>query len=116
MCPDKLCLPAQYSGVTERRYIEGILQRTREARERAGLSQAQIAAALRIGTTTYKQYEHRSPLPHYLIEAFCLLTKTDIHYFVIGRRYVASAAQEGLGKQAPARPPKRAAERRQASV
>ena len=78
---------------TERAYVEGILRRTREASAKMGLSQAGLAALLRIGKDTYKTYETRSPLPHYLIEQFCGVTHTDVHYFVTGRQRQPSAVQ-----------------------
>lgn len=70
---------------SERQYVDGLLQRTKEARNRVGASQAEMARMLRIGHSAYKRYEDRTPLPHHLIEAFCGITQTDIHYFVTGR-------------------------------
>lgn len=69
MRPDKLHPRPQYPGVpTERAYLERLLARTREARERLGKSQAEMAVLLQIPKDTYKTYETRSPLPHYLID------------------------------------------------
>lgn len=53
------------------------IARTAAARNAAGLTQQQVADALQIEQDTYKQYETRSPLPHYLVPAFCLATGTD---------------------------------------
>ena len=53
------------------RIRQGIVVRTLEARERAGLTQVQIANALGIPQDTYKNYETIRPLPHELIPLFC---------------------------------------------
>jgi DNA-binding XRE family transcriptional regulator len=66
--------PAKQSAL---QYRHAFLARTAQARERAKYTQAEIAEILDITQDTYKQYEKRTPLPHYLIPRFCLATKTD---------------------------------------
>lgn len=56
------------------RFDEGFVLRTRRARKTAGLTQDEMAEALGISKYTYPKYESRSPLPHYLVPRFLLLT------------------------------------------
>lgn len=116
MRPDKLHPPEHNPGVTtERAYIERLLTRTRAARERLGKSQAEMAVLLQIPKDTYKTYETRSPLPHYLIEPFCGITGLSLHFFVTGKRAGAKpGVQEAEAPKVAHRPTKHAAERRRA--
>lgn len=49
-------------------------RRTKEARGLASFTQESIAELFGMDRDTYKQYEIRSPLPHYLIPRFCIAT------------------------------------------
>jgi transcriptional regulator with XRE-family HTH domain len=42
-------------------------------RERRGWTQKQMATALGVSLGNYQKYETRTPLPHRLIPAFCLI-------------------------------------------
>jgi transcriptional regulator with XRE-family HTH domain len=42
-------------------------------RERKGITQLQMAAALGTSLENYRKYENRTPLPHRFIPAFCLV-------------------------------------------
>lgn len=52
-------------------------RRVAELRDARGWTQQQMADALGIPLDAYKKYENRSPLPHYLVPRFCLLTDVD---------------------------------------
>lgn len=51
--------------------------RTKKARKDAGYTQESIATLFEMDRDKYKQYEVRSPLPHYLIPRFCIATKVS---------------------------------------
>lgn len=59
--------------------------RTKHARELSGLTQDELARLLGIDQGTYKQYETRSLLPHWLIESFCMITRTSEIWLLSGR-------------------------------
>lgn len=67
------------------RFKDEMLARTKTAREAAGLSQQKLADKLFLKQDTYKQYETRSLLPHYLITRFCEETKIDEAWLLSGR-------------------------------
>lgn len=56
------------------------IARTQKARERAGLTQDEIAEQLGMKQSKYHKYESRSILPHYLIPDFCLQTKVTLEW------------------------------------
>ncbi len=62
------------------------IARTKEARERTGRNQTDMATILGIKQDRYKQYETRSPLPHEFIAAFCLATNVSEHWLFTGRQ------------------------------
>lgn len=66
-------------------YHDGFIQRVKQAREASGYSQEVMAGLLGMQQGTYKQYESRSLLPHYLFERFCLITRCDIIWLVAGK-------------------------------
>ena len=59
--------------------------RTRALRDQLGWTADQMATALGIPAERYRKYEYRSPLPAYLMERFCLITRVDIEYFLTGK-------------------------------
>ena len=71
-------------------YLLGLLQRTIAARKARGWSQRFVADALGIPLERYKKYEQRTAIPVHLIERFCLLTGTDILFFVTGKKTTIS--------------------------
>ncbi len=70
-------------------YNRLFVARTRQAREYAGMTRAEVATMLGIKAPTYHKYENRTPLPHYLIERFCVLVRCNVEWLVTGqgRRY-----------------------------
>jgi transcriptional regulator with XRE-family HTH domain len=67
-------------------YYRQYIERTRQLRERAGYTAAELARRLGIEGATYRQYEHRSPLPLCLIGRFARFVQCDIEYLVTGDR------------------------------
>ncbi|HTF79246.1 MAG TPA: helix-turn-helix domain-containing protein, partial [Bradyrhizobium sp.] len=51
----------------QRRYNEALIARVKELREQTGRSQASMAKLLCVPLESYKKYERRTPLPHYLM-------------------------------------------------
>lgn len=58
-------------------YNAAFMEATQALRERAGFTQEEIATVLRMQQDKYKQYESRTPLPHYLVTAFCLACRVE---------------------------------------
>lgn len=69
---------------TATEYKEKFMQRVRQARERVGYNQTEIAELLGLKQDVYKQYETRSLLPHRLIGKFCLITNVDPVWLLTG--------------------------------
>ena len=63
------------SAAAKKKFNEWFCRRTRELRDKAGFDHPEDMA-LRLGVTpsTYKNWEYRSPLPHYLIPVFLSAT------------------------------------------
>lgn len=59
--------------------------RTRALRDARGWTAEQMATALGVPPDRYRKYDYRSPLPAYLVERFCLITGTEIDYFITGK-------------------------------
>lgn len=57
--------------------VSAFIARTKQARDRSGFTQAEIAKILGIKQDRYKQYETRSPLPHEFVAAFCAATRVS---------------------------------------
>lgn len=70
-------------------YKQAFISRVKSAREARGLTQTGIATLLGIGQDTYKQYEVRSYLPHYLVPKFCLACGVDASWLFNGPVVVA---------------------------
>lgn len=66
-------------------YNRGFTERTAALRRLQGFTQADMARLLGIPLDRYKKYERRSPLPHYLLERFAVLTKVSLEALVTGR-------------------------------
>lgn len=101
--------------MTERAYLTGLINRTRAARERLGISQARMADLLRVDRESYRMYERRTPLPHFLIESFCALTGIEVHEYVTGKRATMVRTELVATAERAEPPAKRAAERRRAT-
>ena len=61
------------------------INRTKEARVQAGLTQQEMADILKTDQGTYKQYETRSVLPHRHVAAFCAATHVSASWLFTGR-------------------------------
>ena len=72
-----MALMKEPTKVAASQFKRAFLARTAQARTRAGFSQSEIAELLGIPQDKYKQYEKRSPLPHYLISTFCIATRCE---------------------------------------
>ena len=71
--------------VTREEIEQGIIERTREAREKTGKTQQDFAFALQIGHEQYRKYESRSPLPVGFVQAFCTIAGVEMDWLVTGR-------------------------------
>lgn len=71
--------------VTREENENAISARLREAREKAGLTQQDLAAILRVGHEAYRKYETRSAFPAALVAEFCLVTTTEIEWLLTGK-------------------------------
>lgn len=63
--------------MTENEFRQLFAARTKEAREKAGFSQDEMAKLLRIDQGRYKNYELTRPLPHFLVPQFCIACHID---------------------------------------
>jgi len=79
--PDRVSLERQF------------IARTRELRERAQLTQREIASLLGCNEEAYRKYETRSPLPVVLVGKFAVAVKADLHFVVTGYHRKAEKAE-----------------------
>jgi len=75
---------------TPRKIKEQIMRRTAFLRERAKMTQDEIADALGIGRNKYVKYEkiyddRATTIPVYLIPKFCILTSCSVDFLLTGR-------------------------------
>lgn len=76
-------------------YIRAFSRRVKKARKDAGvINFASMAEKMGIKAHTYKQYEQRSVMPHFLIERFCALTDISIRELLTGNARKARRALE----------------------
>jgi transcriptional regulator with XRE-family HTH domain len=61
-----------------RYFVDNFCAAIRRAREKAGLTQEEIAENLGIPRASYFNYEKRSLMPLHLIGRFCLYTNTTL--------------------------------------
>ena len=81
-------------------YQRGYINRTREARERAGYEITEMAKLLDLKIDTYSKYEIRTPLPRHLVPKFCLICRTTANWLfgveeVSGRRPLRKGVRRG---------------------
>lgn len=76
-------------------YKQRFIARTRAARAARFEHQQELCTALNIDQGTYKQYETRSLLPHWLIPRFCAACAVDI-------KWLFTAKGKGVPMTAPA--------------
>lgn len=80
---------------------EGIMQRTENARRRAGLSQEEMAAALsdysgrHVSADTYRKWEKTAVIPHDLLIAFCEIARADIYELLTGTPFTLGGRTPG---------------------
>lgn len=70
-----------------------VCARTKEARQKAGLTSREVAEFLAIPHSTYTKYEGvraepepQTPIPDELKARFAQLVKIDLHWLITGRR------------------------------
>lgn len=69
----------------KKKFAEGVIERTRQARINSGLTQDQMASALGVQQGVYKTYETRTPIPLHLVERFSIIARTDEYYIIFGK-------------------------------
>lgn len=77
----------------EQEFNEAFIARIKRLREDRGWTAEQMAIALGIPAERYRKYEYRTPLPHYLVEAFALQVDRDVSYVLTGKAAIAASAQ-----------------------
>lgn len=84
---ENLALP--HLGMTQppsaRLYKQGLARRMKDAREKRGFSQSEMAKALGIKVDRYKKMEQRGSLPPYLIEAFAVFVRRRVLFILTDR-------------------------------
>lgn len=72
-------------------FNNALCDRTQQFREEWGGTQAQMALLLGVPVDRYRKYETRSPLPHYLVERFCIVVGCTVDELILGTPRKASA-------------------------
>ncbi len=68
------------------RYVREICARTQRARLQSRYDEPDLMARqLGVLTATYVKYEHRGPIQHDLIEAFCEATGMSVYQLITGK-------------------------------
>lgn len=65
-------------------FNQGLCERTQRFRKERNWTQQQMATALGVPVDRYRKYETRSPLPHYLVERFCLIVDCTVDELLLG--------------------------------
>lgn len=65
-------------------YRAALSLRMKAARERSGYTQKKLGDLLGIGKETYKKQENRGAISSDLVELFCALTLTEVHFLMTG--------------------------------
>lgn len=65
-------------------FIKDMCERTQILRKAKGWTQEDMAELLGISVAAYQKNEIRSPLPHYLLHKFALLTGVSVGYLLLG--------------------------------
>ncbi len=81
---------------TPKNFTQGFLDRTARARDATGMTQEEMGTALHIEPGTYPKYENRGPLPHCLIERFCLIARVQIAWLLSDKDESVSATPQSL--------------------
>lgn len=72
--------------ITSAQFKGTFCARTKRLRAESGRTQTEMAELLGVTYETYKKYETRSPLPHFLIPRFAELVHVEIALMFTGRR------------------------------
>ncbi len=91
----------QPSRAPQAAYDVRFIERTKLARVRSGLTQAEIAKLLDMEQDRYKQYETRSKLPHQFVERFCLACRISIGWLVTGKERLPALSDIDNLSQSP---------------
>jgi transcriptional regulator with XRE-family HTH domain len=75
--------------LTQEQFVAEVTARTKQAREDAGFTQAQIAKLLDLEVGTYHKYECRTPMPHLVMIKFCVHTNVLIQELFHGKAHAA---------------------------
>ena len=70
--------------VKDKKYEAEFIERTRQARAEAGLTQQNVSDVLGIEQHMYQKYESRTPLPHRMIPRFCRLCRVSPSWLFYG--------------------------------
>jgi DNA-binding XRE family transcriptional regulator len=79
-------------------FNQSMAERVKLARERAGLTQGEVAQILKISQTGYSHYEVRpgeeapTLMPHQYIEDFCVLTRVSVEWLITGKGSMARSS------------------------
>lgn len=65
-------------------FNQGLCERTQRFRKERNLTQQHMATLLGVPVDRYRKYETRSPLPHYLVERFCLIVDCTMDELLLG--------------------------------
>lgn len=66
-------------------FNQKLCARVQRLRVERDWTQEQMATALGVAHETYKKYETRTPLPHYLIPRFAMQVDRDVTYILTGK-------------------------------
>ncbi len=91
---------------TPKTFTQGLLDRTARARRATGMTQEQMGVALGIGEN-YPKYENRGPLPHCLIEQFCLITRVPIAWLLTDKEETFPLMPQELKQKSEKKPRRR---------
>ena len=72
--------------ITKATFNKAVIQRTRDARKAAELTQEEVALALGITQGLYKTYETCTPIPLYLLERFAIITRSEPAWIAFGNK------------------------------
>lgn len=80
-------------------YRKAFVQRVRAARTLAEKNPLEMAQLLGVPKDTYHRYETRTLLPLHLVESFCLLTGTNLHWLITGRQLRPDSGADSVGSR-----------------
>jgi hypothetical protein len=93
-------MPGSRRSTTPKEFRDGVIRRTREAREAAHMDRKDVADALEITVENYKKFETRSAIALHLLIPFCRLTGADPYELLTGEPF--RIGREAKPKSVPA--------------